>query len=212
MAANGYRPSTPRQLADDEQRMDRARGRRHCRVHPQQQMMPLLAGVDVCPVCPGESQRPPQPEHPRPERRHPRRHRPCGRGRGARTGHRLPSPLPHFRAPHGRAPVTSTLSRPARSRPARRTPHHCRSTPTRSRVADRPCPGRPHRPPAPTATLPSTPGSSAARTGQKLTALVAFRSTAFSINALLHLSRQRRPNRQPDALWRLATTAAPSCC
>ena len=57
MAANGYRPPTPRQLAEEELLIDQVRGRRHCRVHPQQQMIPLLAGVDICPVCAdGESQ------------------------------------------------------------------------------------------------------------------------------------------------------------
>lgn len=58
MAANGYRTLTPRQLADDERRIDHVRGRRYCRVHPTQQMIPLLAGVDVCPACApaGESQ------------------------------------------------------------------------------------------------------------------------------------------------------------
>ena len=59
MAATGYRPPTPRQLAEDEYRTDQVRGRRYCRVHPQQQMIPLLAGVDICPVCAeGESQNP----------------------------------------------------------------------------------------------------------------------------------------------------------
>jgi hypothetical protein len=70
MAANGHRPMTPRQLAEDEQRIDQVRGRRYCRVHRNQQMIPLLPGVDVCPACApeGESrtQRPstasPQPE------------------------------------------------------------------------------------------------------------------------------------------------------
>ncbi|MFI9150566.1 hypothetical protein [Streptomyces sp. NPDC053367] len=43
-------------------------------------------------------------------------------------------------------------------------------------------------------------GQLAARTGQKITAAVAFRSTGFSINALLHLARQRRLHRQADAV------------
>ena len=55
-ASNGYKPLAPRQLAEEEQRLDRIRGRRHCRVHPQQEMIPLLAGVDVCPVCPESSE------------------------------------------------------------------------------------------------------------------------------------------------------------
>jgi hypothetical protein len=71
MAANGYRPQTPRQLAADELHIDQARGRRYCRVHRQQQMLPLLAGVDVCPVCSGEgSLRPPRAER-RPDHSHP---------------------------------------------------------------------------------------------------------------------------------------------
>lgn len=57
MAANGYRPMSRKELAEDEWRIDHARGRRYCRVHPQQQMISLLPRVDVCPICPeGESQ------------------------------------------------------------------------------------------------------------------------------------------------------------
>ncbi|GEC05923.1 hypothetical protein SSP24_35780 [Streptomyces spinoverrucosus] len=62
MAANGYRPLTTRQLADEERQIDQVRGRRHCRVHRDQQMMPLLAGVDICPVCgPGGESRTQRP-------------------------------------------------------------------------------------------------------------------------------------------------------
>ena len=57
MAANGYRPMTPRELAEEEYRIDQVRGRRYCRVHPHQQMIPLLPGVDACPACAPE-QRP----------------------------------------------------------------------------------------------------------------------------------------------------------
>ncbi|MFD5491662.1 hypothetical protein ACFWH4_01640 [Streptomyces sp. NPDC127091] len=51
MAANGYRPMTPTQLAADDRQTDQVRGRRHCRVHREQQMIPLLPGMDVCPAC-----------------------------------------------------------------------------------------------------------------------------------------------------------------
>ncbi|MBQ1090644.1 hypothetical protein [Streptomyces sp. B93] len=50
MAAR-YRPMTPRQLAEDEHRTDHERGRRYCRVHRDQQMIPTLPGLDVCPGC-----------------------------------------------------------------------------------------------------------------------------------------------------------------
>lgn len=69
MAANGYRPMSPRQLADDEFRIDQIRGRRYCREHPRQQMIPLLPGVDVCPACAPE-QRPYEAER-RPDHSHP---------------------------------------------------------------------------------------------------------------------------------------------
>ncbi|GCB49492.1 hypothetical protein SNL152K_6831 [Streptomyces sp. NL15-2K] len=64
MAANGYRPLTPRQLAEEERLIDQVRGRRYCRVHRDQQMIPLLAGVDVCPVCaPAGASRTQRPSH-----------------------------------------------------------------------------------------------------------------------------------------------------
>ncbi|MFB8772967.1 hypothetical protein [Streptomyces broussonetiae] len=50
MAAR-YRPLTPRQLAEDEHRTDHERGRRYCRVHRDQQMIPVLPSLDVCPGC-----------------------------------------------------------------------------------------------------------------------------------------------------------------
>ena len=54
MAVSRNRVPTPRDLAEDEWRMDTVRGRRYCRVHPQQQMVPL--GVaDVCPLPHGET-------------------------------------------------------------------------------------------------------------------------------------------------------------
>ncbi|MEU3252885.1 hypothetical protein [Streptomyces sp. NPDC006997] len=59
MAAR-YRPMTPRQLAEDEYRIDHARGRRYCRVHRDQQMISILPGVDVCPGCGPVSE---TPEH-----------------------------------------------------------------------------------------------------------------------------------------------------
>lgn len=40
----------------------------------------------------------------------------------------------------------------------------------------------------------------AARTGRNLTAAIAFRSTGFSINALLHRARHRRLARPADAV------------
>jgi hypothetical protein len=59
MAVNGYRPLSPRQLAEDERNIDQVRGRRRCRVHREQQMIPMLPGMDICPLCPrGESPRP----------------------------------------------------------------------------------------------------------------------------------------------------------
>ncbi|WP_406728320.1 hypothetical protein WJ438_32055 [Streptomyces sp. GD-15H] len=50
-------------------------------------------------------------------------------------------------------------------------------------------------------------GQFAARTGQKLTAAVAFRSTGLSINALLHLARHRRIVRRADAVLAAHTEA-----
>ncbi|MCF4136442.1 hypothetical protein L1856_05445 [Streptomyces sp. Tue 6430] len=43
-------------------------------------------------------------------------------------------------------------------------------------------------------------GRLAASTGRKVTAAVAFRSTGFSVNALLHLARNRRLTHQGDAV------------
>ncbi|GAB3956135.1 hypothetical protein [Streptomyces sparsus] len=43
-------------------------------------------------------------------------------------------------------------------------------------------------------------GRFAARTGRKLTVAIAFASTGFSLNALLHLGRYRRLARQADAV------------
>ncbi len=53
-----YRPPTPRLLAEEEWKLDHSRGRRYCPVHRTQQMMPLLAGVDVCPLPHGEDEPP----------------------------------------------------------------------------------------------------------------------------------------------------------
>ncbi|GGX94871.1 hypothetical protein [Streptomyces fructofermentans] len=50
MAAD--RALTSRQLAASELEIDQVRGRRYCRTHPHQQMIPLLPGVDICPACP----------------------------------------------------------------------------------------------------------------------------------------------------------------
>ncbi|MFD3959894.1 universal stress protein [Streptomyces parvus] len=50
-------------------------------------------------------------------------------------------------------------------------------------------------------------GQLAARTGTKLTAAVVFRSTGFSINALLHLTRARRLTAQADAVLAPRTEA-----
>lgn len=69
MAANGYRPLTRRDLDEEEHLVDHVRGRRYCQVHPHQQMIPLLPGVDVCPACVPE-QRPSNVER-RPDHTHP---------------------------------------------------------------------------------------------------------------------------------------------
>ncbi|KUN79023.1 hypothetical protein AQJ66_29540 [Streptomyces bungoensis] len=50
-------------------------------------------------------------------------------------------------------------------------------------------------------------GQLAARTGRKITAAVAFRSTGFSINALLHLARNCRLTHQADAVLALHADA-----
>ncbi|MFE7277932.1 hypothetical protein [Streptomyces sp. NPDC057623] len=58
MAASRYRPPTARDIAEDDWHTDNARGRRHCPVHPSQQMIPMLAGpdVDMCPLPHGEDE------------------------------------------------------------------------------------------------------------------------------------------------------------
>jgi hypothetical protein len=56
--ATRYRPPTPRELAEDEWKIDHARGRKHCPVHRTQQMMPLAAGLDVCPLPHGQDESP----------------------------------------------------------------------------------------------------------------------------------------------------------
>ncbi|MFI8535315.1 hypothetical protein ACIGMX_34360 [Streptomyces aquilus] len=54
---------TRKELAEEEYRIDQVRGRRRCPVHRSQQMIPLLAGVDVCPACgPEDSPETRQPE------------------------------------------------------------------------------------------------------------------------------------------------------
>lgn len=58
MAANGYRPMTPRELAEDDALIDKVRGRRYCSVHRDQEMIPMLPGMDVCPVSHGEEEGP----------------------------------------------------------------------------------------------------------------------------------------------------------
>lgn len=50
-ASNGYRPLSRKELEEDEWRIDNERGRRYCRTHPEQQMMPILPHLDVCPAC-----------------------------------------------------------------------------------------------------------------------------------------------------------------
>lgn len=63
MAANTRsRIPTRKELAEEEYRIDQGRGRRNCPVHRSQQMMPLLPGLDVCPVCPEGEQTSQQPE------------------------------------------------------------------------------------------------------------------------------------------------------
>lgn len=65
MAASRPRVLTPRMLAEDEHRIDQVRGRRYCRVHRDQQMIPLLPGLDVCPACAPQAEngsRQPDPE------------------------------------------------------------------------------------------------------------------------------------------------------
>ena len=55
-AGNGYRPPTPRELAEDERTIDSIWGRRHCKTHPSQEMIPMGAGLDMCPLPHGEDE------------------------------------------------------------------------------------------------------------------------------------------------------------
>lgn len=55
-AGNGYKPPTPRELAEDERTIDTIRGRRYCTTHPTQQMIPIAAGLDGCPLPHGEDE------------------------------------------------------------------------------------------------------------------------------------------------------------
>lgn len=64
VATTRQRTPTGRDLAEEEYRIDQIRGRRYCRVHRSQQMMPLLPGLDICPVCPEGEQRSQVPEPP----------------------------------------------------------------------------------------------------------------------------------------------------
>lgn len=62
-ASNRPRVLTRKGLAEDEYRIDQVRGRRYCRTHRDQQMIPLLPGVDVCPACrPAAEYESPQPD------------------------------------------------------------------------------------------------------------------------------------------------------
>lgn len=49
-------PLTQKQLEAEDALIDRAWGRRMCPVHPQQEMIPLLPGLDTCPCCEGTPQ------------------------------------------------------------------------------------------------------------------------------------------------------------
>jgi hypothetical protein len=49
---------TPRELAEDDALIDKVRGRRYCSVHRDQEMIPMLPGMDVCPVSHGEEEGP----------------------------------------------------------------------------------------------------------------------------------------------------------
>lgn len=51
MPANSPRILTRKDLDEDEHRVDQVRGRRYCRTHRDQQMIPLLPGLDMCPAC-----------------------------------------------------------------------------------------------------------------------------------------------------------------
>lgn len=51
MAASRNQPMTSRDLAEEAHLIDQGRGRRYCPVHPHQQKIPLLPGMDACPAC-----------------------------------------------------------------------------------------------------------------------------------------------------------------
>ena len=50
--ANGYRPMSPRELAEDEWKIDNTHTRQTCPVHKGQQMLMLSVSprMDVCPL------------------------------------------------------------------------------------------------------------------------------------------------------------------
>jgi hypothetical protein len=56
LMAAGYRPPTPREIAEDEWITDRGRGRKRCPQHPTQQMIPMAAGLDMCPLPHGDDE------------------------------------------------------------------------------------------------------------------------------------------------------------
>lgn len=57
MTASGSRPPmSSRELALDEAMIDLSRGRRHCPVHRNQEMLPLLPGKDYCPLSHDEGE------------------------------------------------------------------------------------------------------------------------------------------------------------
>lgn len=54
MTAKTYnRIRTQKELEEEEYRSNQAGGRRRCRNHPRQQMMPLTPRLDLCPICGG---------------------------------------------------------------------------------------------------------------------------------------------------------------
>ncbi|RSN13726.1 hypothetical protein DMH25_08005 [Streptomyces sp. WAC 01325] len=55
-ARTGYKPPTKKALAEEEWRLDHVRGRRYCPVHRDQAMMPVLFGMDVCPLSHAETE------------------------------------------------------------------------------------------------------------------------------------------------------------
>lgn len=61
--SNRPRVLTRKGLAEDEHRIDQIRGRRYCPTHRDQQMIPLLPGLDMCPAChPAAECKSPQPD------------------------------------------------------------------------------------------------------------------------------------------------------